>query len=921
MKSLSLSTSVKIFLTFLLVFGLFAHWTGWNEESRLALTRSIVERQSLDINPYANYTGDRAVFEGDYYSDKAPGSSFVKVPVYFLWDQVSGEYPEEELFLEEEYGPRNTTIYLRQDPSFKLSMARFLSIFFISALPGALLVVLIYKVASLFTGTNKALLTSFLFGLGTTIFAYSTVYMGAVTASLFPFLSFFLLIKAKRENLGNKYYFFSGLFLSLSVFFEYYTAIVLIAFFTGLVLTYLWKILQGEFPGGFFENLLENKQYLLYFILGVGIGALPLLLYNLAAFGGPLSFSSFHVDREVWPEPFGSLSPGNIPYILPRITFSPYRGLFFYSPLLLISAGGFYFLWKRKKGLFLYILLLFLCFLFFNSLYIFWHGGASFGPRYLTPMVPFLAVPFALVLDRFEKNKIFAMILILLASISVFHCFLAFNSWEGPDLDQHDELRSAGPFENPLYDHYLPEFKEHGPRSQILSGIVTGELDLAFIEGYPETVAITSIPVGILVLRISFLSLSLALLIFVLFWYKEIFGALETYISKIPNFALMALILAAVLILPLLTVTDTHFQNNWQLRGENETGRWMSQNGTILFYRKKPEAVGLNLSTGTYREPRNMSVFFNGELVWKETVESVNENIHIPGLNFEKGANVLKLSSEQGCDIPVEFDQEDSRCLSFRVENITEFSRKDENLFFVSGFYDEEKMEDGNRTFRWMGPRGEVYFWTNHTAMRPAVTGWSYSEDAPLEMLLKEKKLASYSFTEERKRFQFPIVLPEAEVKMEIVSLRGCERPSPGERCLSIALSNFTQTEDENLLRLVDTEDEGWHGPEVWGKKTARWISDEASLNIFNSQGEGRKLGMSVTSYYRNRTLKVSKNRKRVVVKEINENGFTDLSIPLDQGKNRIRFEAKEGCDRPLELEGKEDSRCLSFGFKEMEVS
>ncbi|MGH2352131.1 MAG: hypothetical protein ACRDJN_11030, partial [Chloroflexota bacterium] len=53
-----------------------------NPDSRLALTYSLVERAALDIDPYAAETRDRAYVRGHYYTDKAPGLSFLLAPLY-----------------------------------------------------------------------------------------------------------------------------------------------------------------------------------------------------------------------------------------------------------------------------------------------------------------------------------------------------------------------------------------------------------------------------------------------------------------------------------------------------------------------------------------------------------------------------------------------------------------------------------------------------------------------------------------------------------------------------------------------------------------------------------------------------------------------------------------------------------------------
>ena len=55
---------------------------GWNQNSRFALVRAMTERNTLQIDAYRDATGDRAVSNGHFYSDKAPGASLLAfVPV------------------------------------------------------------------------------------------------------------------------------------------------------------------------------------------------------------------------------------------------------------------------------------------------------------------------------------------------------------------------------------------------------------------------------------------------------------------------------------------------------------------------------------------------------------------------------------------------------------------------------------------------------------------------------------------------------------------------------------------------------------------------------------------------------------------------------------------------------------------------
>src|SRR5262249_6163732 len=62
---------------------------GWNQNSRFALDRAILERRTLQIDAYHLQTGDIALMNGHYYSDKAPGTSLLALAPSFLARLVS----------------------------------------------------------------------------------------------------------------------------------------------------------------------------------------------------------------------------------------------------------------------------------------------------------------------------------------------------------------------------------------------------------------------------------------------------------------------------------------------------------------------------------------------------------------------------------------------------------------------------------------------------------------------------------------------------------------------------------------------------------------------------------------------------------------------------------------------------------------
>src|SRR6185503_3693665 len=70
-------TAVVLGIALLLSYAYFYEAGGWNQNSRFALVRAVLERHTLQIDAYQLHTGDRALWRGHYYSDKAPGASLV----------------------------------------------------------------------------------------------------------------------------------------------------------------------------------------------------------------------------------------------------------------------------------------------------------------------------------------------------------------------------------------------------------------------------------------------------------------------------------------------------------------------------------------------------------------------------------------------------------------------------------------------------------------------------------------------------------------------------------------------------------------------------------------------------------------------------------------------------------------------------
>ena len=167
----------------------------------------------------------------------------------------------------------------------------------------------------------------------------------------------------------------------------------------------------------------------------------------------PYYDQSLHPTKTFWTALFG-------------ILLSPARGLFIYSPYLMVTFGGLYFFGKKlfrshltwMASCWLVLVLITI------SLWPTWWGGHSFGPRLLTDVFPACMLLTIFVWDELLKTtflsniqkRVVIIIFLCLASISILiHTYQglynpAIVMWNvSPDIDQYPEY---------LFDWRYPQF-------------------------------------------------------------------------------------------------------------------------------------------------------------------------------------------------------------------------------------------------------------------------------------------------------------------------------------------------------------------------------------------------------------------------------------------------------------------------------
>ncbi len=658
---------LKIFITFFLVFSFFVHWTGWVEDSYFDLTRSIADEGRLQIDSYYNNTGDRAFYDGHYYSNKAPGMSFLAVPVYTAWkflyqNLFSGSIAPGSESITRLFSGVPVVSYFY--PGFFVMTSMALVTIFTSSLFSALNVLLVYKISRhLAKKESHRLLITLAYALGTIAFPYATVFFGNSIGTFFAFLSFYLLFDSKMKRIkDSKHVFLAGISAGFAFMSEYSTLFIL----AGL-LFYAYSI--GKMKGlGFFAK-------------GLFIGLLPLLLYNFFIFNNPFEFTISYSQQELFPP----ISQFNLPnlYVILRLLVFPYRGLLFYSPILILSLIALFRMRKTFAAETLLIAYIFLAFAVYFSTLSWWWGGTAFGARYLLPTVPFLMVPLA----ACEKKS--ALVPALVA-ISIFIGFLGAQVWENKIADPKTILLPASYAEsvnsfqvlgNPIYDYYLPLFLENGPRSRIIENLPGSHDDfdirdtpLSKTEEFPPaSVFLFSAPIaGIVLLKLPFLSLFILAALTFLIWKTEISRAMKKHVGRINEKSLFVIAIAVGMLF--VSSSNVFYKDGWYQEGnyDNMTYRWMSQDATLLIYNhggnEKP--MNLTFSVLSLVESQTLEIYLNGNLSGVYEAHKYYTDSAI-NLELRPGENTLTFHSNEGCRGP-ESDEwnKDLRCLSFAFKNM-----------------------------------------------------------------------------------------------------------------------------------------------------------------------------------------------------------------------------------------------------------
>lgn len=379
-------------------------WMGADEN--LAPVNGLVPNekdQNITLVPVTNVacSGDMAFARGHFHPNKPPGSSLVAAPGYFIIHRIEK--------------------WFRWNPDHWRVLA--VNAWLTSALSVGLIsswgCVIFFRLAKLFAPEQPraALWATITFAFGTLFFPFATLLFDHDLTATFLLAAFYWIFSSKNKPHRSRSLYLSGFAAGLAAITNYVAAVAV-----AILGLYLLTTRRRDF------RLMMRSAAI--FAAGVFGPFLFICVYNKICYGSPFALSNdfqnpvFKDEGPTFLGMFGMPQPDAAAAIL----FSPFRGLFYGSPVLLLGVYGL--LNIRKQGWsaeFWLIVAMFTLFFTVNITFFGWHAGFSSGPRYLIPAIPFLALPMVFGFIRFPKTSA------ALASLSIaFNLLLTAVDAESP---------------------------------------------------------------------------------------------------------------------------------------------------------------------------------------------------------------------------------------------------------------------------------------------------------------------------------------------------------------------------------------------------------------------------------------------------------------------------------------------------------
>jgi hypothetical protein len=379
--------------------------------SRLDLLHAIVSQRTFAIDAYHTNTIDKAFANGHYYSDKAPGTVFLVLPFFYLTSKILLSFDQS---LDSEQG---------WFASSWISVAT--SIGALAAF-GA---VCLFLWLEGFIPPRCALICTLVIAFGSMMFPYTTMMLShSVVIGLFAIALWCLrlghtpksaIADRKRFNWSDV---IAGASCGLAIACEYSAALV---------------------SGGIVAAVLScSLRRTCQMVLGAIPPLMLIPIYNWICLGNPFALPYGYESH------FTQMNKGFYGIHLPELDnafhllFSRERGLFFWTPFLLLAVPGYFGLYAISRRLFWLCYFVPLIQVIVMSGNFNMKAGLTLGPRYIAPMLALLILPAGIAA---RKAPWVAVPLAILSVVITGGATLV-------------TAHLPSGFGNPLFNFYMPEF-------------------------------------------------------------------------------------------------------------------------------------------------------------------------------------------------------------------------------------------------------------------------------------------------------------------------------------------------------------------------------------------------------------------------------------------------------------------------------
>jgi hypothetical protein len=338
-----------------LVVPVFPHFVSPNEFSRWLLAASLVEDGRVEVTRLAPLFGPRfedlATIDGRLYANKAPATALVALPGYLAARLFAGPPAPETL------RPAITAMRLCA-----------------STVPLLLLALAFVRLGRTWeVDEHRVAVLILILLFATPLFAYGLLLFShaLVAAALF---GAWLALDRKHDVLA-------GALGGLAVAAEYPAAVPVAILLIALLVTRAWRRAALLAAGGA--------------PFAIGLATFHQIAYG-SIFGLPFGQDTLPQFRELAASGIAGVSFPS-PLILARLLVDPAKGLFVFSPVLLLAIPALAAAKRRLPPLTWWTLVLLpAAQILVYAGYPNWHGGWTVGARYIVPAIPFLAAPLLL---------------------------------------------------------------------------------------------------------------------------------------------------------------------------------------------------------------------------------------------------------------------------------------------------------------------------------------------------------------------------------------------------------------------------------------------------------------------------------------------------------------------------------------------